>query len=282
MRYANSGKFGVAIVLSAILLSGLNAQIIYTDKFFYRDFLDLGQNRGGAFSAGAENVVIHSSKTPGISMSFEAPIIDQSARSNNGNSTSLGRNFAITATHMNTITDPSSTATNELKWGNTLYATQTNKPQQSGNNGLDVKFLRYRKYIVEGQTEIFDTSLPLTNGRTSKPNETDQKQNLETLKNALEAYKNADGSILAFQAGQGLLSIRGGDGTSFNSAGISDLTGLRSGSFGELWDNMLYGESSVKNYGLQVTVGLTNDFYNAITSGDSGTGFCIYNKNEQK
>lgn len=47
MRYANSGKFGVAIVLSAILLSGLNAQIIYTDKFFYRDFLDLGQNRGG-------------------------------------------------------------------------------------------------------------------------------------------------------------------------------------------------------------------------------------------
>lgn len=47
MRYANSGKFGVVIVLSAILLSGLNAQIIYTDKFFYRDFLDLGQNRGG-------------------------------------------------------------------------------------------------------------------------------------------------------------------------------------------------------------------------------------------
>lgn len=52
MRYANSGKFGVAIVLSAILLSGLNAQIIYTDKFFYRDFLDLGQNRGGLLVLG--------------------------------------------------------------------------------------------------------------------------------------------------------------------------------------------------------------------------------------
>lgn len=89
MRYANSGKFGVAIVLSATLISGLNAQTIHLDKFFYRDFLDLGQNKG-AFSAGAENVVIHSSKTPGVSMSFEAPIIDQSARSNNGNSTALG------------------------------------------------------------------------------------------------------------------------------------------------------------------------------------------------
>ncbi|CAM3396234.1 hypothetical protein [Helicobacter labetoulli] len=45
MRYANSRKFGVAIVLSATLMSGLNAQIIYADKFFYRDFLDLIEKR---------------------------------------------------------------------------------------------------------------------------------------------------------------------------------------------------------------------------------------------
>ncbi len=98
-RYTNSRRFSVAVVLSAALISGLNAQIIEIDKFFYRDFLDLGQNKG-AFAAGAENVTIKSTKQPGVSMHFEAPIIDQSARSNNGNTTSLGRNFVITATHV--------------------------------------------------------------------------------------------------------------------------------------------------------------------------------------
>ena len=98
-RYTNSRRSSVAVVLSAVLISGLNAQIIEIDKFFYRDFLDLGQNKG-AFAAGAENVTIKSTKQPGVSMSFEAPIIDQSARSNNGNSTALGRNFVITATHV--------------------------------------------------------------------------------------------------------------------------------------------------------------------------------------
>ena len=76
----------ISIALSALLLAQADAQIIEIDKFFYRDFLDLGQNKG-AFAAGAENVTIKSTKQPDVSMRFEAPIIDQSARSNNGNST---------------------------------------------------------------------------------------------------------------------------------------------------------------------------------------------------
>ena len=102
-------KKWIAVALAGYLSAAttLNAQTIHLDKFFYRDFLDLGQNKG-AFSAGAENVILHSSKTPGVSVDFQSPIIDQSARSNNGNATALGRNFAITATHVKQITDVNS------------------------------------------------------------------------------------------------------------------------------------------------------------------------------
>ena len=99
----------IAVALASYLsaTTTLNAQIIQNDTFFYRDFLDFGQNKG-VFSAGAQNVILHSSKTPGVSVDFQSPIIDQSARSNNGNATALGRNFAITATHVKQITDVNS------------------------------------------------------------------------------------------------------------------------------------------------------------------------------
>ena len=162
MRYANSGKFGVAIVLSATLISGLNAQIIYADKFFYRDFLDLGQNKG-AFAAGAQGVVIESAKQPGVSVRFEAPIIDQSARSNNGNTTALGRNFVITATHVAGSSGESNDSlvnsqTPEMRrWGQTTYSISPDS--KSKNYGYDITFTRFNKYIVEGETEIFDAGL---------------------------------------------------------------------------------------------------------------------------
>ncbi|QOQ98011.1 S6 family peptidase [Helicobacter winghamensis] len=172
LKYKDNKKIIAVIVLSNVLISGLNAQIIYADKFFYRDFLDLGQNKG-AFSAGAENVVIHSSKTPGVSMSFEAPIIDQSARSNNGNSTALGRNFVITATH---VVGTSGSSNNSLanssniemrRWGQTTYSTGAN--DKSKNYGFDVSFARFNKYIVEGETEIFDAGLQSDTSTATNP-----------------------------------------------------------------------------------------------------------------
>lgn len=295
MRYANSGKFGVAIVLSATLISGLNAQAIHLDKFFYRDFLDLGQNKG-AFSAGAENVVIHSSKTPGVSVSFEAPIIDQSARSNNGNTTSLGRNFVITATHVAGSSGDSNDSlvnsqTPEMRrWGQTTYSISPNSKSQ--NYGYDITFTRFNKYIVEGETEIFDAGLESDqNISAGHPNTQHEQQNLEKLKEYLKNNAtDSNGNLIVFQAGSGRLNITNTPvgGLGFREAGIAAITGTRGGSFSRPVDlSRITYENSTANAnvgarGIQLIDYTDLTWVNGISPGDSGSGFYIYDKNKQK
>lgn len=290
MRYANSGKFGVAIVLSATLISGLNAQTIHLDKFFYRDFLDLGQNKG-AFSAGAENVVIHSSKTPGVSVSFEAPIIDQSARSNNGNSTALGRHFVITATH---VAGSSGSSTDSLvnalnpemrRWGQTSYS--ISEDSKSKNYGYDVTFTRFNKYIVEGETEIFDAGLKSDNNNSTN-DKAQEAENLAKLKEYLEKNKDSNGNLTIFQAGSGRLSLINAPGGGFNNAGIAQITGTRGGSFSRPidFDRITYEDSkanqNVDARGIQLLAFTNLAWYNSISPGDSGSGFFIYDNDKKK
>ncbi|WP_104746564.1 S6 family peptidase [Helicobacter bilis] len=277
-------KKWIAVALAGYLgvMTSLKAQDIRNEHFFYRDFLDFGQNKG-VFSAGAQNVILHSSKTPGVSVDFQSPIIDQSARSNNGNSTALGRNFAITATHVKQITDPNTlNGEGQLKWGNSYYG----RPKEYSNNGLDVKFLRFNKYIVEGETELFDAKLPETNGG-NKLSPEEEKKNLEALKKALEDYQNSDGTYYIFQAGQGRLSLRDGahqDGEGFDKAGIFGGTGLRGGSFGAIkFNEIIYAQSKVTGaWGLKAAQRTDLTWYNGITPGDSGSAFYIYNQKEKK
>lgn len=290
MRYANSRKFGVAIVLSATLISGLNAQTIHLDKFFYRDFLDLGQNKG-AFSAGAENVVIHSSKTPGVSMSFEAPIIDQSARSNNGNSTALGRHFVITATH---VAGSSGSSTDSLvnalnpemrRWGQTSYS--ISEGSKSQNYGYDVTFTRFNKYIVEGETEIFDAGLKSDNNNSTN-DKAQEAENLQKLKEYLEKNKDSNGNLTIFQAGSGRLSLINAPGGGFKDAGIAQITGTRGGSFSRPidFDRITYEDSkanqNVDARGIQLLAFTNLAWYNSISPGDSGSGFFIYDNDKKK
>ena len=295
MRYANSRKFGVAIVLSATLISGLNAQAIHLDKFFYRDFLDLGQNKG-AFSVGAENVVIHSSKTPGVSVSFEAPIIDQSARSNNGNTTSLGRNFVITATHVAGSSGDSNDSlvnsqTPEMRrWGQTTYSISPNSKSQ--NYGYDITFTRFNKYIVEGETEIFDAGLESDqNINAGNPNTQHEQQNLEKLKEYLKNNAtDSKGNLIVFQAGSGRLNITNTPvgGLGFREAGIAAITGTRGGSFSRPVDlSRITYENSTANAnvgarGIQLIDYTDLTWVNGISPGDSGSGFYIYDKNKKK
>lgn len=290
MRYTNSRKFGVAIVLSATLISGLNAQTIHLDKFFYRDFLDLGQNKG-AFSAGAENVVIHSSKTPGVSVSFEAPIIDQSARSNNGNSTALGRHFVITATH---VAGSSGSSTDSLvnalnpemrRWGQTSYS--ISEGSKSQNYGYDVTFTRFNKYIVEGETEIFDAGLKSDNNNSTN-DKAQEAENLQKLKEYLEKNKDSNGNLTIFQAGSGRLSLINAPGGGFKDAGIAQITGTRGGSFSRPidFDRITYEDSkanqNVDARGIQLLAFTNLAWYNSISPGDSGSGFFIYDNDKKK
>lgn len=282
----------IAISLSALLLTQASAQIIQLDTFFYRDFLDLGQNKG-AFAAGAQGVVIESSKQPGVSMRFEAPIIDQSARSNNGNSTSLGRNFVITATHVvgssGSSSDSLANASNvEIRrWGQTSYTINTNNKSQ--NKGFDVSFARFNKYIVEGETEIFDAGLESDQGITaSSPNPAKEAENLKKLKEYLQKQKDSNGNLIVFQAGSGRLSLFNAPGGGFKEAGIAAITGTRGGSLSGAIDfeKITYQNSkanqNVDARGLQIVERTDLTWVNAISPGDSGSGFYIYDKTKQK
>lgn len=282
----------ISIALSALLLAQADAQIIHADKFFYRDFLDLGQNKG-AFAAGAQGVVIESSKQPGVSMRFEAPIIDQSARSNNGNSTSLGRNFVITATHVvgssGSSSDSLANASNvEIRrWGQTSYTINTNNKSQ--NKGFDVSFARFNKYIVEGETEIFDAGLESDQGITaSSPNLAKEAENLKKLKEYLQKQKDSNGNLIVFQAGSGRLSLFNAPGGGFKEAGIAAITGTRGGSLSGAIDfeKITYQNSkanqNVDARGLQIVERTDLTWVNAISPGDSGSGFYIYDKTKQK
>ena len=282
----------ISIALSALLLAQADAQIIHADKFFYRDFLDLGQNKG-AFAAGAQGVVIESAKQPGASMRFEAPIIDQSARSNNGNSTSLGRNFVITATHVvgssGSSSDSLANASNvEIRrWGQTSYTINTNNKSQ--NKGFDVSFARFNKYIVEGETEIFDAGLESDQGITaSSPNPAKEAENLKKLKEYLQKQKDSNGNLIVFQAGSGRLSLFNAPGGGFKEAGIAAITGTRGGSLSGAIDfeKITYQNSkanqNVDARGLQIVERTDLTWVNAISPGDSGSGFYIYDKTKQK
>ena len=282
----------ISIALSALLLAQTQAQNIYIDTFFYRDFLDLGQNKG-AFAAGAQGVVIESAKQPGVSMRFEAPIIDQSARSNNGNTTSLGRNFVITATHVAGSSGESNDSlvnsqTPEMRrWGQTTYSISPDSKSQ--NYGYDITFTRFNKYIVEGETEIFDAGLKPDRNNTGNDRAQEQ-QNLEALKKYLKDHAtDSNGNLIVFQAGSGRLSLLNAPGAGFREAGIANITGTRGGSFSRPVDinNGITYENSTANQnvdarGIQLIDYTDPTWVNGISPGDSGSGFYIYDKTKQK
>ena len=282
----------ISIALSALLLAQTQAQNIYIDTFFYRDFLDLGQNKG-AFAAGAQGVVIESSKQPGVSVRFEAPIIDQSARSNNGNTTALGRNFVITATHVAGSSGESNDSlvnsqTPEMRrWGQTTYSISPDS--KSKNYGYDITFTRFNKYIVEGETEIFDAGLKPDKNNTGNDRAQEQ-QNLADLKKYLQDHAtDSNGNLIVFQAGSGRLSLLNAPGAGFREAGIANITGTRGGSFSRPVDinNGITYENSTANQnvdarGIQLIDYTDPTWVNGISPGDSGSGFYIYDKTKQK
>lgn len=281
----------ISIALSALLLAQTQAQNIYIDTFFYRDFLDLGQNKG-AFAAGAQGVVIESSKQPGVSVRFEAPIIDQSARSNNGNTTALGRNFVITATHVAGSSGESNDSlvnsqTPEMRrWGQTTYSISPGSKSQ--NYGYDITFTRFNKYIVEGETEIFDAGLKPDKNNTGNDRAQEQ-QNLQNLKKYLEEHAtDSNGNLIIFQAGSGRLSLLNAPGAGFREAGIANITGTRGGSFSRPVDlDRITYENSTANQnvdarGIQLIDYTDPTWVNGISPGDSGSGFYIYDKTKQK
>ena len=189
------------------------------------------------------------------------------------------------------------------RWGQTSYeisrqttgdnADEGQLKYKSKNYGYDVTFARFNKYIVEGETEIFDAGLESDKDYTSdKINDKKEKDNLKKLKDYLtQKATNKEGELIVFQAGSGRLNLTntppGGRG--FREAGIAAITGTRGGSVSRKVDidgGITYENSkanaNIKARGIQLIEYSSLTWVNSISPGDSGSGFYIYDKEKKK
>ena len=109
MKVCSTLKFGLIVLLFASIAQ---AQSIDISKFYYRDYLDFGQNKG-AFSGNGSTTITGKDGTQ-----VSVPNVPNfSASSNYGSLTSVGRGFAVTANHVTSPEDVSDLR----KWGLTDY-----------------------------------------------------------------------------------------------------------------------------------------------------------------
>lgn len=284
-------RFAYSVLFSAVIAQ---AQSINISNFYYRDYLDFGQNKG-AFSGNGSTTI-----TGKDGKEFTIPQTPNfSASSNNGNLAAVGRGFAVTANHV--VSPEQTTSTPELrKWGLTLYTiAQMDTADASGFKnsvskpyGRDEKFLRFDKYIVEGQVDMLDIANNEKKDDTSK-----DQQNIEKFKEQLEQFKDKSGNIYIYQAGSGVIDLRNDSPSSKTNLNRLENGETKGGGFAILDVNSaiyynlvycpdcqyLYGdEYKPDSRGITFTYNANTEgnFNNRITSGDSGSGIYAYNKKE--
>ena len=262
----------------------LNAQSIDISKFYYRDYLDFGQGYGAFNGENSGNTASNGVTLTGKDgTKVSVPNVPNfSASSNYGSLTSVGRGFAVTANHVKNA----ETADNTRKFGLTDYqiANQPigddNKPIYgiSGSYGWDSKFLRFNKYIVEGQAELLNTQ----NSLLPNADETTKKQNLTAFENELEKLKD-NGKIYLYQAGSGEVMLYS-DNKFFAKFNLSNGE-IKGGGFGTL-EAQQYGKCNIcentTTQGIVFNYVPDKNFKNVFTKGDSGSGVYAFDKNNNQ
>lgn len=261
----------------------LQAQNINIGNFYYRDYLDFGQNKG-SFSSG------NPALTGKDGSSISVPNVPNFAASSNyGSLTSVGRGFAVTANHVSSPENISDLR----KFGLTGYNIANQVVYDSNGNeingvskpyGRDDKFVRLDKYVVEGQVDMLDT--PNTTQKSDEGTQI-ELENLDKFKAELANFEQDDeGNIYIYQAGSGGVTLRGtNNGQTFNT---NDSGELKGGGFGTLNINSAQYYGLITNYGVGDSRGIVFsyrsnvDFNNRITSGDSGSGLYAYDKKNNK
>lgn len=286
MKVCSTLKFGLIVLLFA---SVAQAQSIDISKFYYRDYLDFGQGYG-AFNgenSGKANTSNGTTLTGKDGTKVSVPNVPNfSASSNYGSLTSVGRGFAVTANH---VSSPESVS-DLRKWGLTDYniAQQPVLIQINGVSkpyGSDTKFLRFDKYVIEGQVDLLD----IDNTTSQKNlNSTQENQNLATFKDKIKDLQDDKGNIYLYQAGSGIVSLRGTNNPQ-GTINPPQNGEMRGGGFG----NLIFGEISynavnnaiapnVESRGIHFAYLPNTDFNNRISSGDSGSGIYAYDNKNQK
>ncbi|WP_107965174.1 S6 family peptidase [Campylobacter concisus] len=282
-------NLSISLVLSSILCSCLDAQVMDIGTNFYRDYLDLAQNKG-IFKA--SDAPLEFTQRNGTKFTFDK-IPNNNARNNKGNFTSLGRNFVVTANH--TLLASAATNFNENRgwFGNTLYEYATNSTQKL--YGADTTYLRTSKYIVEGQIDPLD----VPNLEISSQDQTKDEANAKKIEDRFRDIKNSGGAsgenILAYEAGTGSLALEkpksDSDGfaevmsaTEFENQNIvNNALGASVNEIGVAYSAVYKSHySSVSKPGVYLFMTSNRGFRNRLLPGDSGSGFFVYDTVAQK
>ena len=282
-------NLSISLVLSSILCSCLDAQVMDIGTNFYRDYLDLAQNKG-IFKA--TDAPLEFTQRNGTKFTFNK-IPNNNARNNKGNFTSLGRNFVVTANH--TLLASAATNFNENRgwFGNTLYEYATNSTQKL--YGADTTYLRTLKYIVEGQIDPLD----VPNLEISSQDQTKDEANANKIEDRFRDIKNSGGAsgenILAYEAGTGSLALEkpksDTDGfaevmsaTEFEHQNIvNNALGASVNEIGVAYSAVYKSHySSVSKPGVYLFMTSNRGFRNRLLPGDSGSGFFVYDTVAQK
>ena len=282
-------NLSISLVLSSILCSCLDAQVMDIGTNFYRDYLDLAQNKG-IFKA--TDAPLEFAQRNGTKFTFNK-IPNNNARNNKGNFTALGRNFVVTANH--TLLASAATNFNENRgwFGNTLYEYATNSTQKL--YGADTTYLRTSKYIVEGQIDPLD----VPNLEISSQDQTKDEANAKKIEDRFSDIKNSGGAsgenILAYEAGTGSLALEkpksDSDGfaevmsaTEFEHQNIvNNALGASVNEIGVAYSAVYKSHySSVSKPGVYLFMTSNRGFRNRLLPGDSGSGFFVYDTVAQK
>ncbi|QPH89397.1 S6 family peptidase [Campylobacter concisus] len=282
-------NLSISLVLSSILCSCLDAQVMDIGTNFYRDYLDLAQNKG-IFKA--TDAPLEFAQRNGAKFTFNK-IPNNNARNNKGNFTALGRNFVVTANH--TLLASAATNFNENRgwFGNTLYEYATNSTQKL--YGADTTYLRTSKYIVEGQIDPLD----VPNLEISSQDQTKDEANANKIEDRFRDIKNSGGAsgenILAYEAGTGSLALEkpksDSDGfaevmsaTEFEHQNIvNNALGASVNEIGVAYSAVYKSHySSVSKPGVYLFMTSNRGFRNRLLPGDSGSGFFVYDTVAQK
>ena len=282
-------NLSISLVLSSILCSCLDAQVMDIGTNFYRDYLDLAQNKG-IFKA--TDAPLEFTQRNGTKFTFDK-IPNNNARNNKGNFTALGRNFVVTANH--TLLASAATNFNENRgwFGNTLYEYATNSTQKL--YGADTTYLRTSKYIVEGQIDPLD----VPNLEISSQDQTKDEANANKIEDRFRDIKNSGGAsgenILAYEAGTGSLALEkpksDTDGfaevmsaTEFENQNIvNNALGASVNEIGVAYSAVYKSHySSVSKPGVYLFMTSNRGFRNRLLPGDSGSGFFVYDTVAQK
>ncbi|MBE8585370.1 hypothetical protein YZ70_07805 [Campylobacter concisus] len=282
-------NLSISLVLSSILFSCLDAQVMDIGTNFYRDYLDLAQNKG-IFKA--TDAPLEFTQRNGTKFTFNK-IPNNNARNNKGNFTALGRNFVVTANH--TLLASAATNFNENRgwFGNTLYEYATNSTQKL--YGADTTYLRTSKYIVEGQIDPLD----VPNLEISSQDQAKDEANANKIEDHFRDIKNSGGAngenILAYEAGTGSLALEkpksDSDGfaevmsaTEFEHQNIvNNALGASVNEIGVAYSAVYKSHySSVSKPGVYLFMTSNRGFRNRLLPGDSGSGFFVYDTVAQK